>query len=63
MMSLVMTSDVSAAYCKSLSGNDFDWLHNQTWHCEVFYMHTELLVTKPYIISKEENTCDLFLQC
>ena len=30
---------------------------------EFIYMHTELLVTKPYIISKEENTCDLFLQC
>ena len=27
------------------------------------YTHTELLVSKPYIISKEENTCDLFLQC
>ena len=27
------------------------------------YIHPELLVTKPYIISKEENTCDLFLQC
>lgn len=27
------------------------------------YMHTDLLMTKPYIISKEENTCDLFLLC
>ena len=27
------------------------------------HTHTELLVTKPFIISKEENTCDLFLQC